>query len=703
MTDDLLRRLALSAGIQTRWMGNDGVEREVTAGSLQQVLQSLGFACETSPSVQASLKLLKEEARAPAPPALVTARVHEGQSIQLPIQDHARVRIEYEDGGGIELAAQYNDNGALIVPALDRTGYHRLMTGAINITLAVAPQRCYTIEDASQGQRIFGLTAQTYGLRHACNPDSGMGSGNFGSLGALAIHAAKSGADALGMSPAHALFSADLNHYSPYSPSNRQFLNVLLGDPAAAFNAARIHEAILHSGLSDEAQALERNELIDWPRTGAARLKLLRALYDQFKGKELAQTNHNLAQEFVSFRAKGGSALEQHALFEAIHAQQFSRDFTRWRWQRWAGGLGDAGSPDTAAFARQHADDVTFHVFAQWLAARSLAKAQSDARSAGMRIGLINDLAVGLNAGGSHSWSQPDDLLPGLSIGAPPDGLAPKGQNWGLTTFSPRALQRAGYAPFISMLRATMRHTGGLRIDHVMGMARLWLIPDGMEGSEGAYVTYPLEDLLRLVALESHRHKAIVIGEDLGTVPPGFREKLAANGMAGLRVLLFERNWDGWYRPEWYPHNAVAMTTTHDTATFAGWWRGRDIEVRAQCDQLAPGQTREDAREERANERSTIERAFVESGVAIPGQDSLAADHTEMVTSAIGFIAQSSSQFVLIPVEDLSGEIEQPNLPGTIDEHPNWRRRYPPVEDLMADINAIERLHSLRNRRKSDI
>ena len=247
-------------------------------------------------------------------------------------------------------------------------------------------------------------------------------------------------------------------------------------------------------------------------------------------------------------------------------------------------------APRSPPFAASHRDEVLFHEFLQWVADRSLAAAQARAREAGMRIGLVGDLAVGMDPTGSHAWSRQRDILLGVAIGAPPDLFNPRGQDWGLTGFSPRALEDGGFAPFIATLRAALRHAGGLRIDHAMGLSRLWLVPEGADPAEGAYLTYPLTDLLRLLALESARHNAIVVGEDLGTVPAGFRETLDQDGVHGMRVLWFERGENNSFAaPQTWDAAALAMTTTHDLPTVAGWWSGTDIAARAECGRLGRG------------------------------------------------------------------------------------------------------------------
>jgi 4-alpha-glucanotransferase len=341
-------------------------------------------------------------------------------------------------------------------------------------------------------------------------------------------------------------------------------------------------------------------------------------------------------------------------------------------WLGWRAELRDPESAAVAEFVRAHRHEIRFHCFLQWLADRSLARAQDAARQSGMRLGLIADLAVGMSSGGSHAWARQSDILVGLSVGAPPDLFNALGQNWGLTTFSPRALMNGGFAPFIDTLRATMRHAGGLRIDHIMGLMRLWVLPEGVEANEGAYLAYPLEDLLRLLALESVRHRAMVIGEDLGTVPAGFRDRLRSAGIAGMRVLWFERKGERFAAPRTWSAAAAAMTSTHDLPTVAGWWRGVDIPIREHC-KLIPDAGEEQARREK--DRAALWRAFRHAKSATGPQPDIA-EAPRVADAAVRFIASSASELALIPLEDALGLEDQPNLPGTIEEYPNWRIRY---------------------------
>ena len=538
--DDAIRELAREAGIATDWI--DAAERpqRVSIGSLRAILAALGYPCASRNDIaesRARLRTLSKDAR-----TFFTATAGEPIALSLG-RDRA------------------------VLPAIDEPGYHRRRVGDRDITLAVAPPRCVTFGDIAPDEKLYGLAVQLYSLRRA-----GEGIGDTAALRDLVASAAREGADAIALSPTHSLFAADPAHYGPYSPSSRLFLNPLYADPAAVFGAERV------AALEDEARSAQ-GALIDWAGSARTKYALLRRLFDDFTAVDLARKT-TLASDFEGFVREGGDRLREHALFEALHQHWFGADEPVWSWSDWPA---DWRTPDAAAvreFANREMRAIQFHMFAQWLAARSFAGVQQAARDAGMRIGLISDLAVGMSPGGSHAWSRQQDLLPGLSIGAPPDLFNPRGQDWGLTGFSPQALIASGFEPFIATLRAALRHAGGVRIDHVMGLTRLWLVPHGASPADGAYLSYPLDDMLRLIALESHRHRAVVIGEDLGTVQPEFRARLARAGIAGMDVLWFQRDGASFTPPTEWRRDAVAMTTTHDLPTVAGWWTGADIATR---------------------------------------------------------------------------------------------------------------------------
>jgi 4-alpha-glucanotransferase len=414
-------------------------------------------------------------------------------------------------------------------------------------------------------------------------------------------------------------------------------------------------------------------------------MSVLRAVFDRFLDSD--EWDGPLGGDFARFRAERGELLRRHACFEALHAEQMPHD----DWRSWPEDLRAPTGPAATAFCAGRAREVLFYSFLQWVADRSLAFAQSEALAAGMRIGLIGDLAIGMSPSGSHAWSHHSDVLPGLHIGAPPDLLNPRGQDWGLTSFSPRALEDTGFSAFIETLRAVMRNVGGIRIDHAMGLARLWVIPQGAEPADGAYLNYPVGDLLRLLALESLRHGTIVIGEDLGTVPAGFREMLEQGGVHGTRALWFEREPNGQFRsPRGWDRNAVAMTSTHDLPTVAGWWKGQDIDIRSEFGRLGDGVDVESVRAARESDRPALWAAL--NAEALVDGSPPGPDEPQLVVDAVTrFVGRTEVPLSLVPIEDLLGQVEQPNLPGTVTEYPNWRMRLPMAANAVVEDPVVRR------------
>jgi 4-alpha-glucanotransferase len=694
--DDALRQLADAAGLCEHWTDFRGQPRQVPLDTLRSALAALGLPAASAADVDASRERLRAE-RSGLPP-LIVARC--GDDVPLPAAlsgDAARgtLRLALADGASEHPVLSRSSDGRWQLRAPPRPGYHRLQGEDAQLTLAVAARR-----RADGSERRFALAAQLYGLRRSrALPESAVGDiglGDFGALATLARQAGRAGADALLISPVHALFSADPHHFSPYSPSSRLFLNALYVDPAALAGEGWLGEALKRLGLGSVAAELGAADMVDWPRAATLRLQLLRALWQDFTR---LPDSAALQDDLDTFRREGGAALADHARFEAIHAWQFGVDPARWHWRDWPAGLRRPGSADVEHFARDNRDAVDFHTFLQWLAARGLDAAHRTACEAGMGIGLVTDLAVGTDSGGSHAWSRQDDMLDGLSIGAPPDALNGRGQDWGLSTFSPRALLQHGFEPFIELLRASLRHAGGVRVDHILGLNRMWVIPRGAEPTEGVYLRYPLQDMLGLVALEAGCHQALVIGEDLGTVPAGLRDTLRDDGVLGMRVLWFERDHGLFVEPSRWSTAAIATTATHDVPTVAGWWRGHDIELHERLQMFPDGHDAAQERLQRARDRQALWSAFIHAGVAsgdAPADD----DPQPAVDAAVDFIAATSSPLAVIPLEDLLGSEEQPNLPGTTDQHPNWRRRLPLAVDALLDAApAAARLRRLEARR----
>jgi len=669
-----LATLAEAAGLQVDWDDAEGKPKRVEDEHLARVLVALGYPADSEAEIAASLAHVQEEERAATflsidvgEDLLLTAdQVGEACDAELTLEDGTSQTLPVEQDG-----LQF----ALPTAAITQTGYHRVTLGTREFTLAIAPRRCLTVSDIAPDRKLWGAAAQIPSLRD--RDDTGFG--GFGTLADAARALAEQGADALAISPAHALFPADVTRFSPYAPSSRLFLNILYADPRLVG--------------ADPAPG-ETGELIDWDQAIPARLAALRTAFEV--------RSDAVKQQVTAYRAKGGPELEHHAIFDALHAHFFESGARGW--QGWPAEYHDPDGEAVQRFAAEHAEEVEFFLFAQWLAKASLDAAQQAATGAGMAIGLISDLAVGMDSGGSHAWSRPDDLLQGLSIGAPPDLLGPQGQDWGITSFAPLALRRTDFAAFIGTLRAALDHAGGIRIDHILGLRRLWVIPHGSPSPEGAYLTYPLDDMLRILAIESHRAQAIVVGEDLGTVPEGLRPRLAARAVYGMNVLFFERDEKGTFTPpaEWRAE-ALAMTGTHDLPTVSGWWHGRDIDWSWKLGRSGADSEDED-RLQRQEDRGKLWQALQQSGAVSGGTEVRQPDTHDawpVIEAAAAHVGSTPCELAILPLEDLLGLQEQPNLPGTTDEHPNWRRRLPaPLPEMLQREEVQRRARRITQARK---
>lgn len=686
MSETALHRLANRVGLSRDWIDANDRPQRVSDHVLRNLLESLGHPAGDDAAIAASLQALETADDSEHLPPLLTA--DQGQPLDLSryfsAASVARCTLEDSTTRVLELDRQARLPGELPV------GYHQVEIDSRRFTVAVAPPRCHSLEDSLEHSaqqppaRCWGLAVQLYSLRR---PGDG-GYGDCLALEQLARSAAERGADALAISPIHALSAIDQEHYSPYSPSSRLLLNTLYASPAALLGEREVRMAIEACGLEQQLEELQQRPLVDWPRAASAQLRVLEALYQGF-----SQGSHPLREDFYSFREAAGEALEHHCRFEVLQAHAVEHGLGA-DWRHWPTPWQDPCHPQVQAIAEAYPAKVEFHAFCQWLTERGLQRAHEAARGNGMRVGLIADLAVGADGAGSQAWSRQDELLSGLNVGAPPDILNRAGQNWGICAFSPEGLKRNGYRAFIEMLRANLAHAGGLRIDHVMGLRRLWLIPQGAEPSEGAYLNYPLEDLLRLLALESNRHQAIILGEDLGTVPAGLREALAEKAVLGMRVLPFEQRQPGQFTPilDW-PDNALATTGTHDLAPLAGWLKNRDIDWSHRL-QLIDAATELHWRHDRQKQHDGLRRTLQANYGALNDDDAV-------IDAAIRYVGHTRAPLVLVPLEDLLGCDEQPNLPGTTTGHPNWRRRFArPVHELLNDDDAARRLELLAQARE---
>ncbi len=572
-------------------------------------------------------------------------------------------------------------------------GYHRLVLRAgaseAQVLVIVAPPRCFLPPALRAGQRAWGWAVQLYGLRSSRD----WGVGDFGDLLALVDVAAARGASAIGLNPLHARFAHNPAHVSPYAPSSRLWLDALALDVEAVdgFDEAQAARAIVRSeAFQARLDALRACALVDFPGVAALKHPVLRALYAHFRNEHLA-ADTALARDFRAFQEKGGRALRRHALFEALQEHFHAQDPSIWGWQAWPPEFRDVDSAEVRRFESAQVERIEYHEYLQWQADRQLARVAQRCRERGMAIGLYLDLAVSVDRAGSDAWSFADCHAGAASVGAPPDEFNLLGQDWGLPPLIPGALRAHRHEPFVLALRANMRHAGAVRIDHVMSLMRLYWVPPGAGARDGAYVRYPFDEMLAIVALESHRNRCLVIGEDLGTVPPSLRDALARVRVLSYRLLYFERDaCGGFLAPAEYPRDALVSIGTHDLPTLSGWWSGHDLRLRAELQLFPDDETRREQENARTRDRVRLVAALVREGALHDereAQETAAGPLTPALVDAVHrYLASTPSRLMMVQPEDWLGVVDQSNLPGTTDAHPNWRRRLPlDVEALSSD------------------
>jgi len=554
-----------------------------------------------------------------------------------------------------------------------------------------------------RSDRGWGFGLNLYALRSRRN----WGIGDFTDLRDFVTYAAGAGADVVGINPLHALHYAEPEAASPYSPSSRYFLNPLYIDVEAVpefadggSHARALRERVNSAPFGAALAALRDANAVAYGGVARAKYFALEELFAIFRERRGAR-----AEAFAAFVARGGERLERFALYEAL-TERFAHGGVR-GWPAWPEAYRRPQNDAVREFAGTARRRIEYFKYLQWVASEQLAGVA--AAASGMSIGLYLDLAVGSAADGADVWSAQEAYALDETIGAPPDPLGPSGQDWGLPVPLPAAMLRDGAASFADLLAANMAHAGALRIDHVMALQRLFCIPRGKRPAEGAYAAYPFEDLLAVATAESANARCLVVGEDLGTVPEGFRERLDREGIFSYRLLLFERDDDGRFKsPDAYPERALATATTHDLPTLPGWCIGRDIETRLRTGSLPP----EEAAESHAVRRVDVSRLFdalVEHGAldrdgfdalhrAVDERRPEAAAYAELTRAAYRYLAASRARLVLIALDDATGEFDQVNVPGTFAEYPNWRRKNgldlgdiatdPRIAALAADVRS---------------
>lgn len=662
--DDALNALARRFGVLEEFRDLSGVVRPTARETKLALLRANGLDLDGDVTILETLSALTaEDAARRCPREIIVER---GAAQQLGFGGGAEWRLEPEGGAGTRPAGR-GDRDGIRLPAL-ASGVHSLFVetgqGTEEITVIAAPKSVPMLPDVTGRSHLWGLNAALYGLRSERN----LGVGDFADLAEAARVFGEVGAGFLGINPVHALGWADHDVISPYSPSHRGFLNAMYIAVDRIFGSDQ-PETVQHIMRTEGAgiAALRASETVAYRAHNDRQRRLLQAAFDAFEATGDATEN----AEFDRFCADRGEALSRFALFEAV-SQTHGAD-----WRAWPEDLRDANTAVAQGLPAQHADRIRFHSWMQWIAERQLGAAQKQAKVSGMALGLYLDLAVGSRRGGAETWCETETVAQGVSIGAPPDHLSPAGQNWNLAAFAPEKLFQNRYQAFRNTISEAMRHAGVLRIDHVLGLNRSFWLPD--DGSPGGYIRQPFEALLAMVAIEAERAGTVVIGEDLGLVPDGFREALAARGLYSYSVLQYEKNDAGHFRdPATLREQSLACFGTHDTPTLKGFWKGRDIDWWQKLGWIDEGKAAE-LKQGREHEKADL---LALDGTPTAPDPALAdvGDHIH------GLLARSPAAMVSVQLDDVLGQCEAQNLPGTIDEHPNWRRRCKmPLESFEGD------------------
>jgi len=707
---DALNALAARFGIEESFLDARGSMQITTPATRQALLAAMGVDVDSEPAAVAALDAVDREEWSHALPAAHVALA--AGPVSVPISYPAATaalawRIILENGerrsGSVrfgalpllrrcEIDGQMREQRSLVLDTDLPCGYHvlALEPGDASATLIVTPGRCWLPPQIEQGRRLWGVATQLYLLKSRTN----WGIGDFSDLRQLAQILARSGADAVGLNPLHAMFSDDPEHASPYSPASRLLLNVLNIDVRAVAESTSCAEALRAVGADEfqlELEACRAADFVEYTRVSRLKIAILKMIFKSCSAERQSMS----WQGFETFRRAAPAYVERSCTFLALRDHFAAQTPAVADWRAWPAEFKDPSSAVVKKFTQTHADEVTFQVWLQYHADNQLGEAARAA--APMGIGLYRDLAVGADPGGAETWSNQQAVVTAAQVGAPPDIYNPGGQAWGLPPFHPMALKKEGYRSFIELLRANMRHAGGLRIDHVMALQQLYWVPQGATPAQGAYVRYPMEDLIGILALESHRNRCLVVGEDLGTVPPGFRERMTEARVFSYRVLFFEKDQEGFISPDRYPALSLAVAGSHDLPTLRAWMEGSDLTLKGDLGLYPTAMLEKEAGLRRSDDRRELLAAFIEHGLATDPAMTL----DQFAEAAHAFLAGSAATITMVQIDDITGETTPVNVPTTSTEHRNWRRRLSMSVEQIADDPGFHALTRLLTERRA--
>ncbi|MDM3279458.1 MULTISPECIES: 4-alpha-glucanotransferase [Citrobacter] len=691
MESKRLDNAALAAGISPNYINAHGKPQSIGAETKRRLLDAM----HRTPAAAVQVAVT------PVPNVMVYTA---GKKMPLAVEGSGEFNWLLTTEEGVQHKGHAVGGKSFNLPARLPEGYHTLTLtqGELrtHCRIIVAPKRCYEPQALLAGQKLWGACVQLYTLRSEKN----WGIGDFGDLRTMLVDVAQRGGAFIGLNPIHALYPANPESASPYSPSSRRWLNVIYIDVNAVddFHLSKEAQAWWQKPATQQALQRARDaEWVDYSAVTALKMTALRMAWKSFSARDDEQM-----AAFRQFVTQEGDSLYWQAAFDALHANQVKEDALRWGWPVWPQAFQSVDSPEVKRFCETHRDDVDFYLWLQWLAYSQFADCWKTSQGFAMPIGLYRDLAVGVAEGGAETWCDRELYCLKASVGAPPDILGPLGQNWGLPPMDPHIITARAYEPFIELLRANMQNCGALRIDHVMSMLRLWWIPYGETADHGAYVHYPVDDLLSILALESKRHHCMVIGEDLGTVPVEIVSKLRDSGVYSYKVLYFENDHEKNFRaPKAYPEQSMAVAATHDLPTLKGYWDSGDLTLGKALGLYPDEVVLRGLYQDRELAKQGLLDALHKYG-CLPkraGHKASLMSMTLILNRGMQrYIADSNSALLGLQPEDWLDMAEPVNIPGTSDQYKNWRRKLTAtLEQMFADEGVNKLIKDLDKRRKA--
>lgn len=698
--EQALTRLADLAGILATYRSITGQSVATGSDSRAALLAAMGYDTSTELSLHGEVDRLLHERRDQIiepvevlpvrSPAARRLRVRLPDSLAAGAKLHVELKRESEPPSAVETRIIFRRGCAvtLELPTDLEPGYHditvRVFRGRRDVAASqrriIHPPRCRSVSDVLEDRRAFGIWLNLYTLKSRRNH----GIGDLSDLASVADWARRQGAEFVGVNPLHSLRNRETD-ISPYSPASRLFHNELYLDVAAVPEFAHCAEARRNAESADlhtELEQLRSSDRVLYESVSSLKLKILRMLFTT-----LVDRRHQCADRydaFLEYKKHGGSNLVIYATYRALQDHLLGRGYSP-NWHTWPESLRRPDSPEVSRFSREHAAQIDFYCFLQWEFDRQLGAVAGAARTS-MALGLYGDVALGSDPNGPDSWAHQDLFVEGAHMGAPPDDFAPAGQDWGLAPLDPGKLRASRYEYWIRILRANARHMGALRLDHVMGLFRQFWIPRDSPGTAGAYVMCPARDLLGILALESDRSGTVIVGEDLGTVPPGLQSRLARWGILSSRVLYFERNRRGSFKPAGaYSGRAMVTAHTHDQAPLQGYWTARDLELRREAGAYATAADLERAVADRGEAKEALCRRL--SDVRGCKEADIRRGGATLVRAVYGFLARTPAPLLGVSLDDLAGERDPVNLPGvSVLRSRSWSRRMRvALEDLTED------------------